>query len=89
MRLNNKLHLGLGQSFAQLMEFLSQQHYPKMRDRHIILIHVIAMLLRFELCRNEADPQEMIIETISYCAFCSIDFFSLEDILIEGMRNQQ
>ena len=89
MRLYNKLHLRLGQPFTELMKFLSKQHHSKMRHRYIVLIDMIAMLLRFEFCSNEAYPQQMIIEFISYCAICSIDFFGFQYVLIEAMGNCQ
>jgi hypothetical protein len=48
MRFNNEFGLVLCQSFTQLMELILEQDDAKMRNRHIILIYVVAMFLRSE-----------------------------------------
>ncbi len=86
MRLDDEFDLGLDQSFAQLLELLRSEHYSKVRNRHIILIHMVAMLLRLEFWGDEAEPQEVVVESVADGGGSAIDLLGLQQELVEVVR---
>ena len=52
-------------------------------------IYVIAMLLRFEVLIDEANPQQMIVKPILYGLATASDLLSPDDILVKLMRDLQ
>ena len=87
--LNDEFHVALLQSFAEGVELFHGQDHTEVGNWHIMHIHVIAVLLRFEVLANEADPQQMIVELILYGAATATDFFRPDDLLVELMRDLQ
>jgi hypothetical protein len=84
MRLNDELYIAFLQSLAQLVEFIGREDYSEMRDGHIMLVDVIAMLLRKETFLYEADSQQMIIEIVTNSGICAVYFLGLDDFVVEA-----
>jgi hypothetical protein len=55
------------------------------RDRYIMHVHMVAMLLRLELSPNEANSQQMIIEAIPDGSLSSTKFRSFDNLTIKVM----
>lgn len=54
-----------------------------MRNRHIVLVDVIAVLLRLETFFYEADSQQMIIETVSNSSIRTVYLFGFDHFVVE------
>ena len=65
MGFDNEFCLLLGQPFTQLMELVLEQDDTKMRNGHIILVHMVAVLLGSEGIVNMSHHEVMVVELIS------------------------
>ena len=65
------------------MELVLEQDDPKMRDGHIILIHVIAVLLRSERIVNICHYKLMIVKLISDVSGGPTNLVSSEGLGVE------
>ena len=72
-----------GQSLAQLMELGFGQNYPKMGYRHVILVHVVAVLLWLEGIPHIADQQLMVEHSIPGVSVALLDLLTSHRLRVE------
>lgn len=72
---------------AQLMELGLGQDYPKMRHRHVILVHVVAVLLWLEGIPHIADQQLMVEHSISGVSVAPLNLFAAHRLRVELVGN--
>ena len=92
MRLNDKLYIIFLQSLAQFVKLMSRKNDSEMRNRHVVLIDVIAVLLGLEVFFYESDSQQMIVKIVPNSGFRTVYFLGPDDFGVEttgsfqGMR---
>jgi hypothetical protein len=65
MRVNDELHITLGESFAQLMELIDSENNAKMGYRYVVLIDMVAVFLWRVGLTNKTHGKLMVVKTIS------------------------
>jgi hypothetical protein len=80
MWLNDEIHIALLQPLAQFVKFIHGEDHTKMRDRHVVLVYMVAVLLGFETFPYETNSQQVVVEIIANGVVSSTDFLRFDDI---------